>query len=290
MLIDYYQNIPRYLDPIAFAVGSFSVRWYALSYMVGFLVVYLVLLRRIERGEFAHLIKVSNLKFKIKNEIVGNATKDILSDFFLLAFFAALIGGRLGYVIFYNFSFYASNPLAIISPYVGGEYVGIYGMSYHGALLAIIISSWFFLRAKKIPFLPWADFVSLAIPLGYFFGRIGNFLNGELYGKITTSQWGMYFSTNELRHPSQLYEAILEGLLLFILLRGCEKRKMPSGSIFSLYFIAYGTMRIVVEFFREPDSQVGLLFNILTLGQLLSILMIIMGIISISRIFVFKKE
>jgi phosphatidylglycerol:prolipoprotein diacylglycerol transferase len=261
-----YQHLPLYINPIAFSIGSFSVKWYALSYVIAFSIVYLFLAWRIKKGEFV---------FRSQNEMQG-----ILFDFILVAFFSALIGGRLGYALIYNFSYFTSHSLLIISPFEGGKLTGFYGMSYHGALIGIIIGSYIFLRIKKINFWKWADFVSVAVPAGYFFGRIGNFLNGELYGRITNSYLGMYFAADQLvlRHPSQLYEALLEGLLLFLVLWKMRKFVLPEGTLFSAYLIGYGVLRIFAEKFRQPDPQLGFILGYLTLGQLLSIIMIISGL------------
>ena len=300
----FYQNIPININPIAFSVGSFSIRWYALSYIAGFLVVYLVLIWRIRKGEFIsesqtlnvkRQNEIQNTKSEIQNEprTTNHELKTVLTDFLLISFFTALIGGRIGYVLLYNFSYFISNPLAIVSPFdQAGNYIGLYGMSYHGALLGIIIGSWIFLRIKKVGFLEWADFVVLAVPIGYFFGRIGNFLNGELYGRVTNSQLGMYFSSDPtvLRHPSQLYEAVLEGQVLFAILWKVRNMKSPvetprrgvstmrDGSIFAIYLIGYGILRFFAEFFREPDRQIGLISGFFTMGQILSLTMVVIGV------------
>jgi phosphatidylglycerol---prolipoprotein diacylglyceryl transferase len=220
-----------------------------------------------------------------------------------VAFFSALIGGRIGYALLYNFTYFINNPISIIWPFENGNFVGLYGMSYHGGLVGVLLGSWIFLRAKKINpapsrscdlssqqtknlsgrcginFLAWADFVVPAVPLGYLFGRIGNFLNGELYGRITNSSLGMHFANNPatLRHPSQIYEAVLEGLLLFAILWKLRNKNLPKGWLLAIYLMGYGILRIIGEQFREPDPQIGLLLNFFTLGQLLSVGMIFLG-------------
>ena len=269
-MLHFYQHLPQYIDPIAFTVGSFSIRWYALSYLMGFCIVYWLLMHRIKNGETPVLI--SNFKFQISN---------LITDFLFIAFFSSLIGGRIGYVLFYNFFYFISHPLSIISPFENGKFTGIYGMSYHGALLGIILGSYIFLHIKKIDFWKWADFIIPAVPLGYFFGRIGNFLNGELYGKITSSPLGMYFSGDmtNLRYPSQLIEAILEGLVLFVILWSVRKKYYFKGILFSIYLIGYGLFRIFAEIFREPDPQVGFIMGYFTLGQLFSAIMLVVGLI-----------
>ena len=205
---------------------------------------------------------------------------NVVLDYLLLAFFAALIGGRVGYVLFYNAPYFFAHPSAIISPFdQGGNLIGLYGMSYHGALLGIVLGSWIFLKKKKINFLAWADFVIPAAAAGYFFGRIGNFLNGELYGRITNSPLGMYFGADplRLRHPSQLYEAFLEGILLFLILWKMRGKNLADGFLFGVYLLGYGMARIIGEQFREPDAQLGFFWNYLTMGQILSLVMIMAG-------------
>lgn len=206
---------------------------------------------------------------------------NILLDFLFVSFFSSLIGGRIGYVLFYNFSYFIYHPLAIISPYENGQFIGIYGMSYHGAIIGVLLGSYIFLRIKKIEFWEWADFIIPAVPLGYFFGRIGNFLNGELYGRITNSSWGMYFADSPtlLRYPSQLLEALLEGVVLFVILWKMRKIKLSPGVLFSIYLVGYGIFRIFAETFREPDPQIGFIAGYFTLGQILSLAMIISGVI-----------
>lgn len=268
----FYQNIPLHIDPIAFSIGSFSVRWYGVSYLVGFVVVYFILRWRIKHGEFPKNIKLSAVSCQLS----------LVLDYLLVSFLSALIGGRIGYILFYNAKYFLANPLVIISPYDrGGALIGIFGMSYHGALLGIILGSWIFLKRKKVDFLTWADFVAPAVALGYFFGRLGNFFNGELYGRVTNSFLGMHFLNDpgKLRHPSQIYEAFLEGLLLFAILWSLRNKKMPKGLLLGLYLIGYGMLRIFAEQFREPDSQIGLLLGYFTLGQVLSMIMIFCGAI-----------
>ena len=269
-MLYFYQHLPQYIDPIAFTIGSFSIRWYAISYLVGFGVVYGLLKWRIKKGESS--FSMPNARYQMSN---------ILLDFLFVSFFSSLIGGRIGYVLFYNFSYFIYHPLAIISPYENGQFIGIYGMSYHGAIIGVLLGSYIFLRIKKIEFWEWADFIIPAVPLGYFFGRIGNFLNGELYGRITNSSWGMYFADSPtlLRYPSQLLEALLEGVVLFVILWKMRKIKLSPGVLFSIYLVGYGIFRIFAETFREPDPQIGFIAGYFTLGQILSLAMIISGVI-----------
>lgn len=281
-MLNWYQHIPLAIDPIVFSIGSFALRWYAVSYLVGLLVIYGLLRLRIYREEFSVSIfnsqfsilpgqagnKISNFKFQISNLVL---------DFLLISFIAAIIGGRLGFVLFYDLSYFMAHPWAIISPFdqAGGALIGIYGMSYFGALVGVVLASFYFCRKNKIVFWKWMDFVVPAIPAGYFFGRIGNFLNGELFGRVTSSPMGMYFwqDTTSLRHPSQLYEALGEGLLLFFILWSLRNKKYATGTISMLYIFGYGFVRFLVEFFRSPDPQLGLFWNMLSLGQLFSFAM-----------------
>lgn len=269
-MFDFYQNIPQYIDPIVFLIGSFAIRWYSLSYLVGIVVVFLLLRWRIEEGEGRDIFLGSG--FKIRQN---------LFDFLIVVFWGMLLGGRLGYVLFYNFEFFRSNPLAIISPFnvENGEYVGIFGMSYHGALIGMIIFSYIFSKIKKIDFWKIADFVAPAIAGAYFFGRIGNFLNGELFGRPTDFFLGMYFSSDTfLRHPSQLYEAFFEGIVLFFALWLFRNRSKFRGQIFLFYVMGYAGFRFFLEYYRSPDQQIGLVGGIFSIGQLLSIGMLIAGI------------
>lgn len=259
-----YQHLPQLIDPVAFVVGSLAIRWYGLSYLVGFLVAYGLLLYRI----------------KLKENAKNGYNKELILDFLFIVFIAALIGGRIGYVLLYNLDFFMANPLAIIYPYnENGVFVGLYGMSYHGALVAILLSAYLFSKIKKIDFLMLADFIVPVVPAGYFFGRLGNFFNGELYGRTTDSFWGMYFasSPDQLRYPSQLLEAILEGLILFVVLWKFRESKFQKGSLFALYVAGYGICRFIAECFRQPDEQIGFLFNAISMGQLLSLIMILGG-------------
>jgi phosphatidylglycerol---prolipoprotein diacylglyceryl transferase len=292
-MLYFYQNLPLHISPIAFTIEIFSIRWYALSYIMAFFVVYILLIWRTKHD--SHIIaQISNSKFIISDEISNsksqnyNKIQNTILDFLLVAFFSALVGGRIGYVLLYNLPYFLAHPISIVSPYENGNFTGIYGMSYHGGLLGVAIGSWIFLRVKKIDFWQWADFIIPAVSLSYFFGRVGNFLNGELYGRVTDSPLGMYFSNDKtvLRWPSQLIEAFLEGIVLFVILWTMRKKEMPKGSLFAIYLIGYGFLRILAEIFREPDPQIGLFLNYFTLGQLLSLPIIFIGAVFI----ILKKQ
>lgn len=266
----FYSHLPEHIDPIFFSIGFFHVSWYAVMYLVAFGVVYFLIRQRIKKNE------ITNYQLSITNKYSSSNDKmyNLLLDFLLYAFIGLIISARLGEVFFYNFPYYAAHPLAIISPFdlSTGKFVGIYGMSYHGGLIGVIIASWIWSKKNKINLLNWANFIVPAVPAGYFFGRLGNFINGELYGRVTTGWWGMYFpgdATHELRHPSQLYEAFLEGMLLFVILWPIRNKNWAKNSMLSFYLFGYAATRIIAEFFRAPDGHNGFL----TTGQLLSLLM-----------------
>lgn len=263
-LINLWQHLPEHIRPYIFQVGQFQVRYYGLMYIVAFTVFYLLSVYRLKHEKFSY-------------------SKSDVENYFTWAILGLLVGARMGYVFFYNFSYYISNPLEIILPFSfsdGFHFTGLAGMSYHGGLIGVLFSSSIFCRKYKINFWQFGDFLVPSIPLGYTFGRIGNFINGELYGRITTAPWGMYFPldmSGKLRHPSQLYEALFEGVLLFIIFWGIRKKRLFDGIFLSLYFIAYGSVRFFIEFVRDPDPQVGLFLGFVTMGQILCLLMILTG-------------
>jgi phosphatidylglycerol---prolipoprotein diacylglyceryl transferase len=263
-LINIWQHLPSQMNPSLFSIGSFQLRYYSLMYLVAFAVVYFLTL------------------YRIKNENYKYTTENI-QDYLVWAMIGVIIGGRFGYALFYNFGYYFQHPLEIILPFDfsnGIKFVGLSGMSYHGGLIGVVIASLLFCRKYKINFWHFVDLLIPAIPLGYFFGRIGNFINGELYGRITTVPWGMYFPldpSQSLRHASQLYEALFEGIVLFILLWLIRKKGMFDGFLIGIYICGYGFVRFFIEFFREPDSQLGFVLGPLSMGQILCLLMIAAG-------------
>jgi len=307
MTLDFYQHLPQLINPVAFTMGFLAVRWYSLMYLVGFVVVWLLLQWRINKGEVGEILSTITSchcepvirrgnpgRYRILDRHGFSSTKilaktneekaeiyDIILDFLLVAFFAGLVGGRLGYVIFYNWAYFSAHPWQIISPFdfASGSVVGLYGMSYHGALLGGILGMFLLAKIQKIDFWRWADFIVPALPAGYFFGRIGNFLNGELFGRVTTSKIGMYFSAspNSLRYPSQILEACLEGVLLFLILwKVRNQKKFKVGALLAFYLFGYGAMRFLGEFFRQPDPQLGFIFLKFTMGQILSLGLILL--------------
>jgi len=265
-LISWWSHLPEHINPVALKIGPLQVHYYGLMYLAAFATVYLLILSR---------IKNEGIKF----------SKEVIGDYFFWVIIALLAGGRIGYVLFYNLSYYIKHPLEIILPFDinnGFRYTGLYGMSYHGALIGIIVASVIFCRKLKLDFWLLMDLLAPAVPLGYTFGRLGNFINGELYGRVTTVPWGMYFPLDpmhQLRHPSQLYEALFEGVFLFIILWSLCKKVKISGALFSFYLIGYGIVRFFLEFFRQPDQQLGFILGPFTMGQLLCFVMILSGII-----------
>ena len=263
-LINAWQHLPAQISPVIFSIGSFQLRYYSLMYLVAFAVV-----------DFLTLYRIKNEGYEY--------TAETVQDYLVWAMLGLVLGARFGYALFYNFGYYFQHPLEIISPFDfshGFKFVGISGMSYHGGLIGIVIVSILFCRKHKIKFWNFGDLFCTAIPLGYTFGRIGNFINGELYGRVTTVPWGMYFPldpSQRLRHPSQLYEALFEGIVLFLLLWLIRKKKMFDGFLIGIYICGYGFVRFFIEFFREPDYQLGLVLGFMSMGQVLCLLMMAAG-------------
>ena len=267
--MSWWQHIPESINPNIIDIGFFQVRYYSLMYVIAFAATYLLVLYRIKKQKY-------------------DFRRETLQEYFLWAILGVMIGGRLGYVLFYDFHYFLEHPLEIISPFQltneGVIYTGISGMSYHGGLIGVVLMTLLFCQKNKIKVLKLTDLLSPAFPLGYTFGRIGNFINGELYGRATSVPWGMYFpldQTHQLRHPSQLYEAFFEGIFLFIILWRLKERKLFDGFLSCLYLIGYGFVRFFIEFVREPDSQLGFIFGPFSMGQILCICMILAGIIII---------
>jgi len=249
------------IDPVLVHIGPVAIRWYALAYIFGILFGW----------AYARAIIRSTALWDGKPPM----TVEDFDDFILWVTLGIILGGRLGYVLFYNFPIYAANPLQIFELWTGG-------MSFHGAFVGAVIAEYVFARWRKIPFFCITDIVCAVTPLGLLLGRLANFINGELWGRVTTVPWAMVFPDAGLlpRHPSQLYEATLEGLLFFIalaLLIRAGALKRP-GTISGVFAIWYGVARIVCELFREPDLQLGFLWGGLTMGMLLSIPVILAGV------------
>ena len=250
-------------DPVAFNLIIFEIRWYSLSYIF---------------GVFFAWIYVK--KFVIKNHDI----KILFDNLITYIIFGIILGGRIGYVLFYNFNYYINNIDEIL-------YIWNGGMSFHGGLIGVIIATYIYSKKKKVSALLFLDYISLSAPIGLFFGRLANFINSELVGKPTNDKWGVIFPNidNVLRHPSQLYEAVLEGILLFIILNVIFFRKQYlTGQCSLLFLIFYGLFRILSELFREPDIQIGYLIGQISMGMVLSSFMIVIGSFAYYRLFLFK--
>jgi phosphatidylglycerol:prolipoprotein diacylglycerol transferase len=241
-------------DPVAFHVGPFAVRWYGLMYLVAF-VLFVVL------G-----------KHRAKQQLLTGWHPRDIDDMLFYGVFGVILGGRLGYILFYKPLHYLANPLEIFSIWAGG-------MSFHGGLIGVLVALWLFARRRNKRWLDVTDFVAPIAPIGLAAGRLGNFINGELWGRPTDGPWGMVFPQvdNLPRHPSQLYQLGLEGLLLFAILWRYTKRRRPMGAPSGLFLIGYGAMRFIAEYAREPDAFLGFPAFGLTMGQLLSLPMIAAG-------------
>ena len=255
------------IDPVIFSLGPLHVRWYGLMYIFGFIAAYLLVGYQARKFHWQQLLKhLDNLNLAI---IAG-----------------VILGGRLGYVVFYNLPYYLQHPLEIFATWQGG-------MSFHGGCIGVLVCGWLYCRRHNIDFWKVADLYVVTVPVGLGLGRIGNFMNAELYGRVTKVPWGMIFPGGGLlpRHPSQLYEVLLEGVFLFIVLWTLKGRpwqeqygkRWPHGTMLALFLGLYGIVRFLVEFVREPDPQLGQVLLGLTMGQLLSLSMIVLGFVLWSR-------
>jgi phosphatidylglycerol---prolipoprotein diacylglyceryl transferase len=243
-------------DPIAFQIGPVAVRWYGLMYLVGFVL-------------FVVLGKVRARR----NLLTGWHPRDV-DDMLFYGVFGVILGGRLGYVLFYKPLHYVAHPLEILQVWSGG-------MSFHGGFLGVLVALWLFARNRDKRFLDVTDFVAPLVPLGLAAGRLGNFINGELVGRVTDVPWAMVFPQVDglPRHPSQLYQFGLEGVVLFLLLWWYAGRARPMGAVSAMFLIGYGAFRFIAEFAREPDNFLGFLAGGLTMGQWLSLPMMAAGVV-----------
>jgi len=249
-----YPNI----NPDLFRIGPLHLRWYGLMYALGFLASYLLIPRQ-ERSRAIGL------------------QRSLVDSLMFYVFIGLIAGARLGYILFYQYHHLADflrHPLEIIAVWQGG-------MSFHGGLVGCVVAGWLFCRKRKMPFWAVADSAIVTAPIGLGLGRIGNFINGELFGRPTDVPWAMIFPEGGtlLRHPSQLYEAFMEGAVLLVLLWLLRKRSFPDGMMIAFFLIFYGAFRFVLEFFREPDAQLGFILGPLTMGQLLSSAVVAAGLV-----------
>lgn len=244
-----YPNI----NPEIVRVGPFAIRWYGLMYLIGFvssllLVKYQIRKRGLELGA------------------------DFVETLYSYLIAGLLLGARIGYVVFYNASYYLGHPLEVFAIWQGG-------MSFHGGFIGVLLAGFIFCRRYKVDFWMIADLVVVTVPIGLGLGRLGNFINGELFGRVTDVPWAMIFPGESLpRHPSQLYEFFLEGVLLFTVLWLMKGRLRP-GRLTAVFLMLYGIFRITAEFFREPDPQIGYILGVITMGQILSCFMVAAGVI-----------
>ncbi|CAL4043632.1 Phosphatidylglycerol--prolipoprotein diacylglyceryl transferase [Buchnera aphidicola (Pemphigus populi)] len=269
-----YISFPQF-NPIVFSIGPITLHWYGITYLLGFL--------------FA--LYMGKKKIKKNNQWTQKEIEDLIFN----AFFSLLIGGKLGYIIFYNPFYYFTNATHLLKIWEGG-------MSFHGGFLGVLIYVFFFSKKTKKSFLQITDFIAPLVPFGLGAGRIGNFINGELWGKVATDmplsilfpgskETDLILSTfhpelqiliNKFgvlpRHPSQIYEFFLEGIILFFILHFFSRMETKKGTVSAIFLISYGVLRVIAEFFREPDLQIGLLFGIISMGQILSLPMITIGI------------
>ena len=258
-------------DPILVDLGFLQIRWYSLSYIFG------IIFGWIYANKIIRSTSNNNYNFK-------QITDAHFSDLIIYLVIGIILGGRIGYIFFYNLEYYTQNFFEIFKIWQGG-------MSFHGGLLGLIVATIFFSKKAKINFFKFTDIISCVAPIGIFLGRIANFINGELYGKITTLPWGVVFPNagNISRHPSQIYEAILEGVILFLIINylALKKELIYKSGLVSVYFlIFYSILRIFSEIFREPDKHLGFVFSFFSMGTLLSLITIISGLI----IFLFIKK
>ena len=245
------------IDPVAFSLGPLSVRWYGLMYLFG----------------FAFAMWLAGRRADAPN---SGWTRNEVSDLLFYGFLGVILGGRIGYVLFYNFDLFLADPTYLFKIWTGG-------MSFHGGLIGVITAMIWFAHKTQRHFFTVADFVAPLIPFGLGVGRIGNFMNGELWGRVTDVPWAIIFpeAGPEPRHPSQLYQFALEGVVLFIILNLFWRKNPPRGAISGMFLLFYGLFRFLVEFVRQPDSQLGLYFQEISMGQILSTPMIIIGALMI---------
>ncbi len=248
------------IDPVALQLGPVAIHWYGLTYLAAFGLFYWLGTRRLLHPPFASL---------------PAWTRRDVEDILFLGVMGVVAGGRLGYCLFYKPAYYLAHPLEVLAVWQGG-------MSFHGGLLGVIVAMLWFAHSRQRPFLQVMDFVAPCVPTGLAAGRVGNFINGELWGRVADPSlpWGMVFrgAGDASRHPSQIYQFLLEGVLLFVLLRWYARKPRAQGQVSAVFLIGYGVLRFVAEFFREPDAHLGLLGLGMSMGQWLCVPMVIGGV------------
>ena len=246
-----YPNI----DPVIFKIGPFALRWYGLMYLISFLACFFLCRKQLK-------------------ELGRTELYPVLENFMFYTFIGIIVGARLGFCFFYYPDYYLKHPLEIIAIWKGG-------MSFHGGLIGGVLVGYFYLKKLKQPILFWADLIGVVAPICLFFGRIGNFINGEIYGKPSNLPWAMIFPQGGPvpRHPTQLYECLFTGLFLFLFMWHIRKKNLFPGQKFALFLILYGILRFLFEFLREPAQSVSLIFGWMTMGQLLCIFMVLAGLV-----------
>jgi phosphatidylglycerol---prolipoprotein diacylglyceryl transferase len=262
--VEYWQHLYEHLDPVALDLGFVTLHWYGIMYVLALLAA-LWFAKWIVRAD----------RMPIHDET--------LDYFFIYIEIGVILGARLGYILFYDPDtlYYLTHPWQIFNPFVHGEFVGIRGMSYHGAILGALIAMWLFEQRHRGQIYPLLDLVALSVPVGYLFGRIGNFLNQELIGRPTDLPWGI-FVEGTLKHPSQLYEAVLEGVLVAATLYLWRRRKRFEGELFIWYGVLYSIARFIAEFWRAPDPQLGFICcDWMTMGQAMSLVMLMLSLLLI---------
>lgn len=263
----FWNEIYSHFNPIAFSAFGFSIHWYSLAYVSALLI-----------GFFL-------AKYFVKNmPRFSHIDSKIIDSYFIWAEIGILLGARFGYLFIYTDSamFYLMHPWEAFNPYIDGQFVGIAGMSFHGAVFGFLIFSFLFFYFKKVNIFALLDVVALSVPLAYVFGRIGNFLNQELYGRVISEDSmkfiGIYVD-GALRYPSQLIEAFLEGIVVFIIIFIASKKTKTEGMLIVIYAFSYSVARFIAEYFREPDSQMGYYFLGLSMGQILSCVMVLVALL-----------
>ena len=250
------------IDPVLFSLGPFAIRWYALAYVAGILLGWRLIRNLVRQPGW-------------------RVTPEQVDDLVFYITLGVIVGGRMGYVLFYQPGHFLADPLSILAVWRGG-------MSFHGGLLGVLVAPFWFARRRGLAFFELTDALAVATPIGLLLGRIANFINAELWGRVTDVPWAIIFPTAgpEPRHPSQLYEAGLEGLVLLAVMLWCARgpyRPATRGTLSGVFLIGYAVARIVVEFFREPDAHLGYLAGVITMGQLLSLPMLAFGILLVVR-------